>query len=111
MTVFQKIIDGEIPCEKAYEDEDILAFHDIAPQAPVHILVVPKKAIVSVASAGQDDQRLLGKAMLVAADLARRHGLEETGYRLVTNVGPDGGQTVFHLHIHLMGGRPLRGMG
>ena len=111
MTVFQKIIDGEIPCKKAYEDEDILAFHDIAPQAPVHILVVPKKAIESVASAGQDDQRLLGKAMLVAADLARRHGLEETGYRLVTNVGSDGGQTVFHLHIHLMGGRPLRGMG
>ena len=111
MTVFQKIIDGEIPCEKVYEDEDILAFNDIAPQAPVHILVVPKKPIESVASAEPEDQRLLGKVMLVASEIARQNGLEETGYRLVTNVGRDGGQTVFHLHVHIMGGRPMRGMG
>ena len=111
MTVFQKIIDGEIPCEKVYEDDDVLAFNDIAPQAPVHILVVPKKAIRSVDSAKQEDQRLLGKLMLVAAEVARQEGLGESGYRLVTNVGADGGQTVFHLHVHIMGGRPLRGMG
>ena len=111
MTVFQRIIDGEIPCEKVYEDDDILAFNDIAPQAPVHILVVPKKPIESVASAEPEDQRLLGKVMLVASEIARQNGLAETGYRLVTNVGRDGGQTVFHLHVHILGGRPMRGMG
>ena len=111
MTVFQQIIDGAIPCEKVYEDEDVLAFNDIAPQAPVHILVVPKKPIESVASAGPEDQLLLGKVMLVASAIARRNGLAETGYRLVTNVGMGGGQTVFHLHVHIMGGRALRSMG
>ena len=111
MSVFQKIIDGEIPCKKVYEDDDVLAFHDIAPQAPVHILVIPKKAIPSVDSAEQGDQSLLGKLMLVSAQVARQEGLGESGYRLVTNVGTDGGQTVFHLHVHIMGGRPMRGMG
>ena len=111
MTVFQKIIDGEIPCEKVYEDDDVLAFHDIAPQAPVHILVIPKKAIRSMDSAEQGDQALVGKLMLVSAEVARQEGLGESGYRLVTNVGTDGGQTVFHLHVHIMGGRPMRGMG
>lgn len=111
MTVFQKIIDGEIPCEKVYEDDDVLAFHDIAPQAPVHILVIPKKAIRSMDSAEQGDEALIGKLMLVSAEVARQEGLGESGYRLVTNVGTDGGQTVFHLHVHIMGGRPMRGMG
>ncbi|MEC8192388.1 MAG: histidine triad nucleotide-binding protein [Myxococcota bacterium] len=111
MTVFQKIIDGEIPCKKVYEDDDVLAFHDIAPQAPVHILVIPKKAIRSVDTAEQGDQSLIGKLMLVSAQVARQEGLGESGYRLVTNVGTDGGQTVFHLHVHIMGGRPMRGMG
>ena len=111
MTVFQKIIDGEIPCKKVYEDDDVLAFHDIAPQAPVHILVIPKKAIRSVDTAEQGDQSLIGKLMLVSAQGARQEGLGESGYRLVTNVGTDGGQTVFHLHVHIMGGRPMRGMG
>ena len=111
MTVFQKIIDGEIPCEKVYEDDDVLAFHDIAPQAPVHILVIPKKAIRSMDSAEKGDEALVGKLMLVSAEVARQKGLGESGYRLVTNVGTDGGQTVFHLHVHIMGGRPMRGMG
>ena len=111
MTVFQKIIDGEIPCKKVYEDDDVLAFHDIAPQAPVHILVIPKKAIRSLDTAEQGDQSLIGKLMLVSAQVARQEGLGESGYRLVTNVGTDGGQTVFHLHVHIMGGRPMRGMG
>ena len=111
MTVFQKIIDGEIPCDKLYEDDEIIVFRDIAPQAPFHALVVPKLPIRSVADARPSDQRLLGNLMLVAAKVARDQGLDEGGYRLVTNIGDFGGQTVFHLHVHILGGRPLRGMG
>ena len=111
MTVFQKIIDGEIPSNKLYEDDDVLVFQDIAPQAPFHALVVPKVPIRSMADAQPSDQSLIGKMMLVAANVARDHGLEESGYRLVTNIGELGGQTVFHLHVHILGGRALRGMG
>jgi len=111
MTIFQKIIDGEVPCDRLYEDDDVLVFRDIAPQAPFHALAVPKKPIRSMAEADCRDQELLGKLMLVAAAVARDHGLEENGYRLVTNIGELGGQTVFHLHVHILGGRMLRGMG
>ena len=111
MTVFQKIIDGDIPSDKLYEDDDVVVFKDIQPQAPFHALVVPKKPIVSMAEAQVDDQALIGKVMLVAAQVAREHGLDTNGYRLVTNIGPEGGQTVFHLHVHIMGGRQLLGMG
>lgn len=111
MTVFQKIIDGEVPCDKLYEDDEIIVFRDIAPQAPFHALVVPKSPIRSVADAHASDQKLLGNLMLVAAKVARDQGLDESGYRLVTNIGDFGGQTVFHLHVHILGGRPLRGMG
>ncbi len=111
MTIFQKIIDGEVPCDNLYEDDDVLVFRDIAPQAPFHALVVPKKPIRSMAEADRQDQQLLGKVMLVAAAVARDHGLEKNGYRLVTNIGEHGGQTVFHLHVHILGGRMLRGMG
>ena len=111
MTIFQKIIDGEVPCDRLYEDDDVLVFRDIAPQAPFHALAVPKKPIRSMAEAECQDQELLGKLMLVAAAVARDHGLEENGYRLVTNIGELGGQTVFHLHVHILGGRMLRGMG
>ena len=107
MTVFQKIIDGEIPAEKVYEDEFVLAFRDIQPQAPVHVLVIPKKPIVSVAHAEANDEALLGKLLLAAAQVARMEGLESSGYRLVTNIGTHGGQSVDHLHVHVFGGRQM----
>ena len=111
MSIFQKIIDREIPAEIVFEDDHVMAFRDIQPQAPTHILVIPKKPIVSMATACPDDEALIGKTMLVAARVAREHGLEDQGYRLVTNIGDYGGQTVFHLHVHVLGGRPLRAMG
>jgi len=107
MTIFQKIIDGDIPATKVYEDDDVLAFRDIQPQAPVHILVIPKKPIVSAATAQPEDEALMGKLMLTAAAVARQEGLEEAGYRLVTNIGREGGQSVYHLHIHILGGRQM----
>ena len=107
MTIFQKIIDGEIPADKVYEDADVLAFRDIQPQAPHHVLVIPKKPIVSMAQAGPEDDALIGKLMRVGAQIARDAGLEADGYRLVTNIGQHGGQSVFHLHIHVLGGRQM----
>ena len=107
MTIFAKIISGEIPSEKLYEDEHVVAFRDIHPQAPVHVLVVPRKPLVSVADAGEEDAELLGRLLLAAAKVARSLGLEEAGYRLVTNIGEGGGQSVFHLHVHLLGGRRM----
>lgn len=107
MTIFQKIIDGEIPADKVYEDEDVLAFRDIQPQAPHHVLVIPKKPIVSMAHAGPEDDALIGKIMRIAAGVARDAGLETDGYRLVTNIGQHGGQSVYHLHIHVLGGRQM----
>lgn len=107
MTIFAKIISGEIAADTIHEDEHCIAFRDIAPQAPEHILVIPRKPIVSMAHAGPDDAMLMGHLMLVAAKVARDVGLESDGYRLVTNVGMHGGQSVFHLHIHVLGGRQL----
>ena len=104
-TLFGKIIDGEIPADIVYEDDHVVAFRDVAPVAPTHILVIPRKPIVSVAHATADDSELMGRLLLAAAQVAREQGLEESGYRLVTNVGRDGGQSVFHLHVHLIGGR------
>ncbi len=106
-TIFGKIINKEIPAAIVYEDEDVLAFKDIAPVAPVHILVIPKKPIRNIACATQKDEALLGRLLLTAAEIARREGLAESGYRVVTNIEGDGGQTVFHLHLHLLGGRKL----
>ncbi len=108
MTIFARIIAGEIPADKVYEDEHVVAFRDIHAQAPVHVLVVPRKPLVSVADAGPEDALLLGRVMLAAAEVARRLGLEEGGYRLVTNIGADGGQSVPHLHVHVLGGRAMR---
>jgi histidine triad (HIT) family protein len=107
MTIFQKIIDREIPADIVYEDERSLAFRDITPQAPVHILIIPKKPIVNIASATEEDKGLLGHIMLVAAQIARDEGVADQGYRLVTNINEYGGQSVYHLHIHLLGGRRL----
>ena len=105
-TIFGKIIRREIPAAIVYEDELALAFRDVNPQAPVHILVIPKKPIVSLAASTEDDRALLGHLMLVIQRVAQQEGLTD-GYRVVTNSGNDGGQTVPHLHFHLLGGRSL----
>jgi histidine triad (HIT) family protein len=107
MTIFKKIIDREIPADIVYEDELCLAFRDINPQAPTHILLIPKQEISSLAEATGDDHPLLGHLLVKAAEVARSQGLEENGYRVVTNVGSDGGQAVYHLHLHVLGGRPM----
>jgi histidine triad (HIT) family protein len=107
MTIFAKILSGEIPADLVYEDADAIAFRDINPQAPTHILVIPRKALVSAADATAEDTQLMGRLMLIAAEVARQQGLEDEGYRLVTNIGRNGGQSVYHLHIHVLGGRAL----
>ena len=105
-TLFQKIADKEIPAKLIQEDELCVAFYDIAPQAPVHVLIVPRKAIARIAEAGVEDQALLGHLLLVAQKVAKQLGLAK-GFRLVINNGPDGGESVPHLHVHLLGGRAL----
>ncbi len=107
-TIFKKIIDGDIPAELLYEDEICLAFRDIAPVAPTHILVIPRQEIRSLAEATGQDQSQLGHILLVISRLAREQGLEENGYRVVTNIGNEGGQSVPHLHFHLLAGRPMK---
>ncbi|MDY0050568.1 MAG: histidine triad nucleotide-binding protein [Halothiobacillaceae bacterium] len=106
-TIFMKIIRREIPARIVYEDDDVLAFHDIAPQAPVHVLIIPKTPIATLNELTDAQAALVGKLVLTAARLARELGIDESGYRLVTNCNADGGQTVFHIHLHLLGGRPL----
>jgi histidine triad (HIT) family protein len=105
-TIFQRIIDKEIPAKIVHEDDLCLAFHDVAPQAPVHVLVIPKKPIVNLAAAEPEDQPLLGHLLLTAQRVAKQLGLEN-GFRTVINCGRDGGQSVDHLHIHVLGGRAL----
>jgi len=107
-TIFKQIIDGEIPADVVYEDEHCLAFRDVAPQAPTHVLVVPKKEIVSVAELTGEDQQLVGHLFLVIRDIAQELGLATGGYRVIANTGREGGQTVDHLHFHLLGGRFLK---
>jgi histidine triad (HIT) family protein len=107
MTLFEKIIAREIPADIVFEDDQCLAFRDISPQAPIHILIIPKKPVARIGAAQAYDQSLLGHLLLTAADISRRENIAPTGYRLVINNGPHGGETVPHLHIHLLGGRPL----
>jgi histidine triad (HIT) family protein len=107
MTLFEKIIAREIPADIVFEDDQCLAFRDISPQAPIHILIIPKKPVARIGAAEVDDQSLLGHLLLTAADIACRKNIAPTGYRLVINNGPHGGETVPHLHIHLLGGRHL----
>jgi len=105
-TIFKRIIDKEIPADIIYEDDLCLAFRDISPQAPTHVLVIPKQEIVSVATIADDDQALIGHLYLVIRNIANQLGLAN-GYRVVVNCGSDGGQAVDHLHFHLLGGRQL----
>ncbi|HXR46170.1 MAG TPA: histidine triad nucleotide-binding protein [Candidatus Limnocylindrales bacterium] len=104
-TLFEKIIAREIPAQIVYEDDLVLALRDINPQAPKHVLIIPKKVIPRLAEAKADDQPLLGYLLLKAAEVAGQLGLNEGGYRLVINNGADGGETVPHLHVHILGGR------
>ena len=105
-TIFKRIIDGEIPAAIVYQDDHCLAFRDVNPQAPIHILLIPKKEIPSLDSLEEEDRELLGHLWLVVPRIAREAGIEK-GYRVVVNCGADGGQTVPHLHFHLLGGRPM----
>jgi histidine triad (HIT) family protein len=107
-TIFGKIIRREIPANIVYEDDLCLAFTDIAPVAPTHILVIPKKPISSLTEVTIEDKELLGHLLLVVKQVAVQAGLDETGYRVVVNTGTEGGQTVFHLHLHLLGGRAMQ---
>ena len=106
-TVFGKILRGEIPADVVYEDDRCMAFRDVNPQAPVHILVIPKNATVGIQGVSGDRGPLLGHLLLIAAEVARIEGISETGYRCVINAGPDGGQEVQHLHVHVLGGRRM----
>jgi histidine triad (HIT) family protein len=107
MTLFEKIAAGEIPANFVHQDDLCIAFHDINPQAPVHVLVVPRKPIPRIAEAGEADQAVVGHLLLTAAQLAKKLGIAENGFRLVINNGVDGGESVPHLHVHLLGGRSL----
>lgn len=106
-SVFTKIINREIPAKIVYEDDLVIAFHDIKPIAPVHILIVPKKEIPTVNDATEADEPALGRMFTVAARIAREFNIAESGYRLVTNCNQDGGQEVFHIHMHLLGGERI----
>ncbi len=108
MTIFEKIIAREIPADIVYEDDDCLAFHDIHPQAPVHVLVIPKRKVENVASLTDGDQELAGKLLLAVRNVAQQLKLDDAGYRVVANCGRDGGQTVDHLHLHVLAGRPMK---
>ena len=105
--LFCKIVSGEIPSDRVYEDEHVLAFRDIAPQAPVHVLIIPKEHIASAAEITAQNSGVAAKCLETAAKLAKSEGLA-SGFRIITNVGRDGGQTVEHLHFHLLGGKTLR---
>jgi histidine triad (HIT) family protein len=106
-SIFAKIIDRELPADIVYEDDLVLAFRDIRPQAPTHILVIPKQPIVRIGEAKTEDQAVLGHLLLKAAEVARQAGLADSGYRLVFNHGRNAGEAVLHLHCHILGGRPL----
>lgn len=107
-TLFEKICDKEIPATIVHEDDRCVCFKDISPQAPVHYLVVPRKPIVRIAEAAPEDEALVGHLLLTAAEVARREGFDGNGFRLVVNNGPDGGEAVPHLHVHVLAGRAMQ---
>lgn len=106
-TIFSKIIAGDIPCDKVYEDSLVLAFRDIKPQAPTHILIIPKEPIPTIDELEENHKELAGHMILTAQKIARDEGLAQDGYRLVFNCRDHGGQEVYHIHLHLLGGRPM----
>lgn len=106
--IFCKIINGEIPSSKVYEDDLVYAFKDINPEAPIHVLIVPKKHIESAHQIDESDFQRVGHIHLIAQQIAKESGIDQSGYRLLTNIGKDGGQSVSHLHYHLLGGRQLK---
>ncbi|NII10306.1 histidine triad nucleotide-binding protein [Oleiagrimonas sp. C23AA] len=106
-TIFGKIIRREVPADIVFENDDVLAFRDLNPQAPVHVLFIPKQAVASLDAAGTEHAELLGKLLLATAEYARAEGLAEPGYRTVINCNEAGGQTVYHLHVHLLAGRQM----
>lgn len=108
--IFCKIVKGEIPSRNIYETDNVLAFHDIQPAAPVHALVIPKKHLSSMNDAQEEDRELLGELLLAAKKIAELLGVAESGYRLINNVGSDGGQVVYHIHVHVLGGEKLGGL-
>ena len=105
--LFCKIVAGEIPSAKVYQDEICVAFNDISPQAPTHVLIIPREHFASLDAAELSQKETLGHLLLTAAEIAREKGFAEAGYRVVINTNADGGQTVFHIHVHLLGGRPF----
>jgi len=107
VTIFEKIVRREIPADIVWEDEYVLAFHDVNPQAPVHVLIVPKRVVARLADATAADEALLGKLLLASRAVAEKLDLLTSGYRVVINSGPDAGETVPHLHVHVLGKRPL----
>ena len=107
MTIFERIIAREVPAHIVYEDDEVIAFRDVHPQAPVHVLIVPKKLVPRIGAAEVADAELLGRLLLVSRLVAEQEGVFHSGYRLVINHGPDAGESVPHLHVHLMGGRSL----
>lgn len=109
--IFCKIVRGELPSTTVYQDEEIVAFRDIHPKAPVHVLIIPRKHVATVADLTEADADLMGKMVVVADKISKQEGLPERGYRLVMNYGPDSGMVVRHLHLHLLGGRRLADMG
>ena len=106
-TIFSQIINKKKPAEIIFEDEEVIAFKDINPQAPVHVLIVPRKPIPKLTDADESDTKILGKMVMVARQIAKDFGLDEDGFRLLLNEGKNGGQTIYHLHFHLLGGRRL----
>ena len=107
-TIFSRILSGDIPADIVYEDAEVVAFRDVNPQAPVHVLVIPRKPIPTLNDAQPEDTELLGRLFLAAAKVAAQEGIAESGYRTVVNCNAGAGQTVFHLHLHVLGGRPLQ---
>ncbi len=106
--IFCQIVQGTIPTTKCFEDDAVIAFDDINPQAPVHVLVIPKKCITSLAEVQEEDTELMGRLIMVATKIARERKLHEGGYRVIVNTGQGAGQTVFHLHVHVLGGRSFQ---
>ena len=106
-TIFTKIINKEIPAEIVYEDDEIIAFNDISPKAPIHVLIIPKKEIKTINDIESDDATIVGRLFLVAKKIAKSTDIDKNGYRLVMNCNEDGGQSVYHIHLHLIGGRKL----